>query len=356
MSYFDTFFSNTHASTNNQKFYTAAPNEIQTARSYIKVAVGGEHTYSFLFANQIASTFDDGSESFAGYVCDGWEILSLKLSICKEEFTPTEFIPLTFGGKVGYRVAPGEIFSTDPVRIAPESGDRVCLEMVYRGREIPYLHENLVRGERLVDGKWVEDNRLPRPVMTGCDRPVKRRLVLWGDSITEGLGTPMEAYVGYAQVLADRLGPDFGVWNIALGYGRAADAASGSLWFYEAKQADAVLLCFGVNDILRGYSAAEIQKNLSLILSRLRAAGCRVGIQTVPPFDFQGEQAAVWHAVNDHIKKALAPTADFFFDNGPLLTAADGYSCPFGGHPNEEGSRLWGESLAAAVRHSALLQ
>lgn len=356
MSYFDTFFSNTAVSTNNQKFYTADPREIQTARAYIKVTVGGEYAYSFLYANQIASTFDDGSESFAGYLCDAWEILSLKLSVCKEEFTPDGFIPLTFDGNEGRRVGVGEVFSTDPVRIRAERGQRLCLEMVYRGREIPYLHETLVKGERLMAGAWVEHLHLPRPVAVGCDRPVRRRLVIWGDSISEGLGTPLEGYAGYAQVLTEQLDNDIAVWNIALGYGRAADAASGSLWFWEAKQADAVLLCFGVNDILRGYSAAEIQRNLSLILSRLRRAGCRIGIQTVPPFDFRGEHFTVWQQVNAYIQEVLAPTVDFFFDNRPILVGEDGYSCPYGGHPNTEGARLWGMALAERLGQSDLLK
>ncbi len=349
MSYFDTYFSNTLAPSNNQKFFASEGTE--TARSYFTLTVGGEYNYSFLFSNSIASTFDDGSESFANYICQEWEILGLKASICKEDFTPREFFPVTFGKKESKTVRPGEIFYTDPLRLSAKAGEKLCLEIVYRGNEIPYIHETLLYGEKLSADGFRENIFIPRPIMIGCDRPKKERIVFLGDSITEGIGTPLESYAGYAAVAARIYGEKYAVWNIALGFGRAADAATGGLWHYEAKQADTVFLCFGVNDILRGYTAAEIKKNLSRIVERLKAEGCRVCIQTVPPFDLEEEKREIWNEVNRYIRGELKEKTDFFFDNAPILCGKEPHDhiAIYGGHPNEKGCKAWGTALANSV-------
>jgi len=350
MSYFSTYFSNSLAPSNCQKFFRAEGTE--TARSYFKITVGGEYNYSFLFANTIASTFDDGSESFANYVCKPWEISSLKASVCKEGFTPCEFSTVTFAESENKTVHAGEIFHTDPIRLSAKAGQRICLEITYRGEEIPYIHETLLHGEKLSKNGFEPCIYIPRPIMIGCDRTVKERIVFIGDSITEGIGTPPESYAGYAAVAAGIFGTDYAFWNIGLGYGRGADAATGGLWHYEAKQADTVFVCFGVNDILRGFTAHEIKKNLSTVVERLKKEGCRVCIQTVPPFDMTGEKREIWNEVNRFIKDELSQKTDFFFDNRHVLCdkAPNDHVAVFGGHPNEEGCRKWGEALARAVK------
>lgn len=349
MSYFSTYFSNSLAPSNCQKFFRAEG--VETARSYFKITAGGEYNYSFLFANSIASTFNDGSESFANYVCADWEIISLKVAICKESFAGLQFSTVTFDGKESKAVHAGEIFHTDPVCLHANAGERICLEIVYHGEEIPYIHETLLYGEKLGKDGFEECIYIPRPIMIGCDRAVKEKIVFIGDSITEGIGTPLESYAGYAAVAADIYGTDYAFWNIGLGYGRGADAATGGLWHYEAKQGDFVFICFGVNDILRGFTAYEIKKNLSTVVERLQKEGCRVCIQTVPPFDMEGEKREIWNEVNRFIKEELSQKADFFFDNRPILCdkAPNDNRAVYGGHPDTEGCRKWGDALARAI-------
>ena len=349
MAYFDTYFSATLAPTNNQKYYVANKEEVQASRTFMRLEAEGTHLYSFLYANQVASTFNHGEESYANRICAEWKILSLKASICKEKFTPGSFVPVTFEGNTEKTVHPGEIFSTDPISLTAKKGDVLCLETVYMGEEIPYLHETVLHSTRLTDGEWAPSIYTPRPVCIGCDRPVRNRVVFWGDSITEGLGTPVESYAGYAAVASRLLGEENAYWNVGLGYGRGADAASGGLWLWEASRGDFVFLCFGVNDILQGHTADEIKRNLTTAVKRLKAAGCRVCIQTVPPFDFTGEHYATWQSVNAYIAEELVPQTDFFFDNRSILCDKDGYHAKYGGHPNEEGCAAWGEGLSKAV-------
>ena len=48
----------------------------------------------------------------------------------------------------------------------------------------------------------------------------------------------------------------------------------------------------------------------------------------------------------------LKEKADGFFDNLPLLCmdAPNDNVARYGGHPDEEGCRAWGEALAAAIK------
>lgn len=352
MTYFERFFSNSLAPHNTQKHFSAE--QITTTRTFARVRVGGEHLYSFLFANTVASTFSDGTESFANYICESWELLDMTVSLCGDGYEPKESFPVTFGGKREKTVAPGEIFFSDPMPLSPSDGENLAFTLTYRGREIPYTEETRIRTlKRNAEGVF-EEGRFPAPapIMVGCDRPVRTRVAFIGDSITMGCGTPIDSYAGYACVASALWERDVAVWNIALGFGRGADAATGGLWHYEAKQADTVFVCFGVNDILRGFTAYELKKNLTTVLDRLKACGKRVFIQTIPPFDFEGEMREIWYEVNDYIRTVLKEKADGFFDNLPILCmdAPDDNLARYGGHPDEEGCRVWGEALAAAIK------
>lgn len=357
MQYFSQYASATPLSSNNQKFFTDDGKTVRTARSFYRLRVGGTHHFSFLFMNAVASTFDDGRESRANTICDEWRILSLKAGICKERFTVGPMHPVTREGKTGWQMAPGAFVETDPVLLTAEAGDLLCLEISFCGTRIPYLHEELSTDFRLENGVWEESLYLPHPVMIGVDAPFTEKLLFWGDSITEGIGTAKDAYAGYAHVFSAMLPEEVSVWNIALGYGRGADAASGGFWYYEALSCGGTaFVCFGVNDILKGYSAAEIKKNLTFLVEELKNNGQTVVLQTVPPFTYTEEQRAVWYAVNAYIKGTLAARADMVFDNAPVLGLGEGmaHAPRYGDHPNEEGCRLWAEALWAACREAGL--
>ena len=358
MEYFKHYASATALSSNNQKFFTDDGKTVRTARSFYRLRTSGEHRYSFLFVNAVVSTFADGAESRANTVCDTWEILSLRAAVCKQKFTPGAFSTVTKQGNPAWQMAPGAVVSTDPLSLRAEAGDMLCLEISFQGRMIPYLHETLSTAFRLENGAWEESIYLPRPVMVGVDAPFAQRILFWGDSITEGLGTAKDAYAGYAQDFAALLPEKISVWNIGLGHGRGADAASGGFWYFEAlSHGGTAFVCFGVNDILHGYTAAAIRQNLTCLVEELKKNGQTVILQTVPPFTYTEEQRAVWYEVNAYIKGTLAARADMVFDNAPVLSLGEGkpHEPRYGDHPNEEGCRLWAEALFAACKAAKLL-
>ena len=106
-------------------------------------------------------------------------------------------------------------------------------------------------------------------------------------------------------------------------------------------------MCFGVNDINQGFTAEKIIENLEIIMKKLHDAGVKVIMQTVPPYNYSGERINTWNTVNEHIMTSMAERAEGVFDTRTVLSLSDEepYKAKFGGHPNSEGNRAWGDAL-----------
>ncbi len=359
MEYFKKYVSNTIAGSGNQIFFeTSCTEKIRKGRVCYKIAVGGEYAYSLLFSNVIDSTFSDGAHSHCNMIVDEWTLAEAKVGIISacnantmEE--PAEMHTLTFGGKVEKVVAPGEFFSSDPIRLAPKKDEYLCLEIAFRGGMIPY-HEESILPSFVFDEeqeKWVPSKRHPFASMVGCDRKVEKKIAFLGDSITQGIGVPVNSYAHWNAIVAENLGDRYAYWNLGLGYGRAGDAATDGAWLFKAKQNDIVVVCYGVNDIFRGFTVPEIQKNLEKIIDILHAKGIKVILQSVPPFDYSEAYVGMWHEVNNYVREVLSKKADCFFDCAEYLKKSEEepHRAPYGGHPNAAGCKIWGEHLSRVM-------
>ncbi len=360
---FETYFSNTVAGSGNQHFFVLDKSKSQTGRVFYKITAAGEYNYSVMFSNIIDSTFADGAQSHKNLVCKSWKILEAKVCACDKTIIPNnftkdavanainstafDFTSLTFGGNTHKEVAPGELFFSDPVRLNFEKGDYFCLEITFSGEMIPYHEETLlpvfVKGE----AGWSYSRLMPFAGMIGCDRPITEQIGFIGDSITQGCGTPFNAYTHWCAVFADMFGENYAYWNLGLGYGRADDMASDGAWAFKAKQNDTLFVCYGVNDINQGFSEKQIINNLTRIVDILKKENKRVILQTIPPFNYEEDKIAIWKNVNSYIKNELAKKVDFVFDVVPVLQkSGEGpHMARFGPHPDEEGCRLWAEKL-----------
>ncbi len=352
MRYFDEFVSNTTAGSGNQTFFIREnAEEKSTGRLFFRLFKGGRYRYSLMFSGVIDSTFADGSFSRRNTYCDAWDIHSLSVGICGGVTQDVTLMPVTFGGRPEKHVGVGEMFFSDPVLLDAADGDYICVQITFSGRMIPYHEETLVPAFVLSDGAWRPNKLMPFPCIIGCDRSVAERVVLLGDSITQGIGTPVDSYLHWGARLADRLGDEYSVWNIGIGFARAEDAATDGAWLYKAMQGDTVVLCLGVNDVCVGMSDTEIKDSLLKTVTLLKKHVKRVIVQTLPPFDFQGDAARIWNSVNKYILTELAPKCDMVFDVTPILGKADApESALYGGHPNAEGCALWADALYARMR------
>ena len=354
MKYFEKYVSNTLAGTSNQSFFVNEnENTIHTGRVFYKIFCGGKYSYSFLFSNIIDGSFRGERENL---LCDSWDIVSMSAGICSEyneassESTKTEY-KLTFGGFESKEVMPGEFFYTDPIELQLNSGDYICLEISFKGKMIPCHPESIIPTFVLEKGRWIASKNMPLAGMVGCSRAVKHRIGFLGDSITQGIGTEMNSYTHWNAVLAEKMGKDFSYWNLGIGCGRASDAASNGAWLFKAKQTDIITVCYGVNDIFAQHTAEQIKDDLFQIISKLKQAGKKIILQTVPPFDYNEAQREIWNDVNAYIKTVLSEYADMVFDNVKILRkdAEHDYMAKYGGHPNCIGCSLWAEALYEAV-------
>ena len=351
MKYFEKYISNTLAGSANQSWFSP-DGETVTGRVFYKIFAGGTYDYSILFSNVIDSTFSDGLHSHRNLVCDEWEILSASVCVTKNACPEgcKSFKEITFDGKKTKTVMPGEFFCTDEIEISAEKGDFLCVELTVKGQMMPYHHEIIVPVFTKDQNGWVEDVKMPVPSMIGCNRKPKLKVGFLGDSITQGIGTEVNSYAHWNSRLADMFGEEYSYWNLGIGYARANDAATDGAWLFKAKQMDAVVVCMGVNDTIKGQSAKQIKNDLQTITEKLHQAGIRVLVQTVPPFDFDEEKEKIRLEVNRFILNELE--ADAKFDNNGVL--ADGNRSIYGGHPDAEGCRKWAEALCPVMKEFLL--
>ena len=344
MNYFQRYVSNTAAGSGNQLFFrNPDPEKLLVGRVYYKLTAGGEYEYSFLFSNLLDSTYDHGDIGVRNMICDAWKLCSVRVGVtadCVPEHSESrDFSELTFGNSASREVAPGEFFTSDPIRLSAEKGAYLCLEYSFCGAQIPYHEERIIPAFRLENGVWVDSSQVPFVGMVGCNRPVRCRIAFWGDSITQGIGTERNSYDHWNARLAEMLGDEYSYWNLGLGFGRAEDAASLGAWFFKARQVDLAVVCFGVNDLIQTGDTEQIKKNLKKIVSALKQAGVKVLLQTVPPFDYNEDLTQKWHEVNRYLREELCQEADAWFDAAALLQkdAAHPQLAKYGGHPDAEG-------------------
>lgn len=349
---FDNFVSNTLAGSSNQHFFIS-DGKTHKGRIFYKITEKGEYEYSFLFTNIIDSTYGDGSVSHKNKLCKEWEIEEIQVA-CTEEIDnnipPENFKTVTFNGKRNKKVGEKEIFVSDPVTLSVS--EYLCYEITFKGEMLPYHEELIISAFTEEGGEWKYDRRVPLPSRVGCSRKVKKRIAFLGDSITQGCGTPNDSYAHWGSVLAQKLGNEYGYWNLGIGYGRASDAATDGIWLQKAKNNDVVFVCFGVNDILFGAEEKQICADLKTITEKLKEAGAFVILQTVPPFDYKNGDIEKWKRINNYIKTELENTADFVFDNNEVLRKSEeeSHMARYGGHPNAEGCRKWAKALYNQIK------
>ena len=180
--------------------------------------------------------------------------------------------------------------------------------------------------------------------------PADRRpsVVFLGDSLTAGLGLSADEAVP-ARIAAriDEAGLPLKVVN----GGRSGDTSAGGLarlaWYLRPEVDMAALVVnLGSNDALRGLSLAELEKNLTAIIERTRAAVPAAAIflvelETFPNMgeEFSGKYRAVFPRVAQATGAVLVPFPLRAVMLDPALLQADGV------HPNAAGA----EKMAATM-------
>ncbi len=357
--YLKKYSSNSVGAGANQTFFELNEGEVRTGLAFFKITAGGKYRYSLLFSDVIDSTFAGGEKSFANMQLGGWSIHSLRVGRCKhfpssepekilvEEIEIQDITTLTFGDCKECYIGKGENVFSDPKELYFASGEYIAVEITYSGKRVPAHLESMLPLYNKTECGFKYSVEMPLPLMIGCDRPVKRKIAYLGDSITQGIGARANSYLNWCARLCWMIGEDFSHYNLGIGYARAEDAASLGNWLKRALASDFVFLCLGTNDIGAGANENAIISSLKTIICKLKSANCRVILQTLPPFNREGERNEAWNNINKIIKEELALEVMSVFDVVPLLSEVPHKlgRAKYGGHPNEEGCRIWAEAL-----------
>lgn len=354
MDVFESYVSNCLAGTSNNYILKWRDERTVTGRICFKVCEHGTFRYKFLFSNTVDSTFDDGSVSQANLVGDRWHILSAFAGDggeSPEGCAENNLCPVLFENRVQKEVLPGERFWSDTMELTIPEGHYLVFQWTISGNNIPFTPDKIIPSYVKTGDLWTEDVDFPQPHLVACDRSVKKKIAFLGDSITQGLGTRNNRYEFWVAEIGKRLGKEYSVWNLGLGYGRAQDAASNGAWLEKAKKMDLVSVCFGVNDILQGRTKEQLCQDLMTIVSKLSSCGCEVGIFTIPPFDWQGETEKTWKAVNRYIIDEVSKHTKYLFDTVPILGQPfpNENMAKYGGHPDGNGGKALAEEFIASV-------
>lgn len=176
-------------------------------------------------------------------------------------------------------------------------------------------------------------------------RPV---VVFLGDSLTAGLSLEEDqAFPAVAGELLAAEGLPVEVRNA----GVSGDTSAGGLarldWQLRQRP-DFLFLCLGANDGLRGQPVAGIEANLREIIERSRAAGVDVVLAGIrmPP-NYGPEYAEQFEAIYPRLAAAYdLPFVPFLLEG---VAAEATLNLPDGIHPNPEGHRIIGRTVADAL-------
>ncbi len=181
--------------------------------------------------------------------------------------------------------------------------------------------------------------------LTPCLAEVKKkRMVVIGDSLTEGYGVSKET--AFPAVLEKKLlenKKNWSVINSGISGSTSASGLSRLKWQLKSKP-DLILIALGANDGLRGFKPEVTEKNLSEILELAKAEKIKAilcGMMMPPNYGakYQKEFSEVYPRL---AKKYNVPLIEFFLRG---VAGQPEYNLEDGIHPNEKGHQKIAENI-----------
>lgn len=176
------------------------------------------------------------------------------------------------------------------------------------------------------------------------DGQLSKKIVILGDSLTEGYGVVKEA--AYPALLEEQLTKDgFNVQIVNAGISGSTTASGPSRikWLMKSKP-DIVFITLGSNDGLRGVDLKETKKNLKATIQIAKEQKAKVWLAAleVPPNygkDYVTKFRSMFKQVAEEEKIPLSP---FLLDG---VAGEKKFNQPDGIHPNEEGHKIIAEKM-----------
>ena len=178
----------------------------------------------------------------------------------------------------------------------------------------------------------------------------QKKLIVLGDSLSEGYGVAKEA--AYPALLEKKLHEggkkEWTVINAGVSGSTTASGVGRMKWVFKNKP-DVVLLALGANDGLRGLKVEESEKNLAASIEYAQKEKVRVilGGLYMPP-NYGKDYSEKFKKMYEHLAKKYKVTfIPFILDKvagNPKYNLADGI------HPNEEGHKIIADNVYKAIQ------
>jgi acyl-CoA thioesterase-1 len=177
-----------------------------------------------------------------------------------------------------------------------------------------------------------------------------KKLVVLGDSLTEGYGVAKEA--AFPAILEKKIHDsgkkNWNVVNAGVSGSTSASAVNRMKWLFKSKP-DLLLIVLGANDGLRGLKVEETEKNLSKAIEFAQAEKVTVvlgGLYVPPNYgkDYSTKFKNMYGALAKKYKIQLIP---FILDK---VAGDPKYNLSDGIHPNEAGHKIVGETIFQEIK------
>ena len=310
--------------------------------------------------------------------------------------------PLTFGGTAEVTIAPGATAWSDPVALPVLAQQDLTVSLYIPGQRVaPTQHTGaVVTSYRTADGSGDVAADESAELFTGTVTSLwwlksievqasasSAAIAAFGDSITDGTCTTLDAHDRWEDLLSVRLGLEHDAavraglgaaerWRAVLnegiggntltrdGLNPAPDSPTGverlERDVLSHHGVDTVVVFMGTNDIRRGASASQVIAAMTTIAQRVRAAGMRVvGVTMIPRHNvpavagnsgWDAGKTRIRNEVNAWIRGRAAFDAVIDFDrvvadasNPDLIRPA--FNCGDGIHPSPRGYFEMGSAL-----------
>jgi acyl-CoA thioesterase-1 len=175
------------------------------------------------------------------------------------------------------------------------------------------------------------------------------RIVILGDSLTAGLGLPVEqSYPALIQQRLDSGGLTFEVVNAGVSGDTSAGGLSRLDWALEG-DVRVLIVALGGNDGLRGLPPEQLKANLAQIIEQAQVRRIRVilaGMEAPP--NYGRDYIVAFHEVYPALAKEYkVPFLPFLLDG---VAGSETLNQPDGIHPTAEGARIMADHVWAVLK------
>jgi lysophospholipase L1-like esterase len=300
--------------------------------------------------------------------------------------------PVSFGGKESVSIAPGATVVSDPVALHVEALQDVAVSLFVSGTDVqPSQHNNAQVTSYLTGNgggdQTASENGKPFTATTTSMYWLKSidvsppgnasTIVAFGDSITDGTCTTLDAHDRWEDALAGRFALEKEVAHAVVNEGIGGNTVTGGANLdppvnsppgVDRLDRDVlshvgvthVILFEGTNDIRRGAPAAQVIGGIKDIIARVKQKGIKIYGVTIIPRDsvvpgipdtgWDDAKSKIRNEVNEWIRKEAGFDAVLDFDrvvrdksNPDIINVA--YDCSDGVHPSPFGYFLMGKSV-----------